>query len=453
MYHLPITKSLSFVREAVESLKEHLSICQQANMILVLTSMLLMQTLCLSTMSLAWLGKRSINALSHFFNYSGIDTQYLMTKAIAFGKKAMSLVDMHGRLVIDDTMQHHSRGCRCIDGVYWLFDHVIGAHCNAKCVVFAYFVVNEWIRFPIGWRIYRQNGQSKWRLAVELVDQTVSCGLKIDLVLFDSWYCVSGMQKELSKRHMKWISELKSTHVAEFESEMHPKGLRLCVDKVFEYCTNLYKEVWLGLKSSYEEKPSKVLYKAQETVLYLAAFRGKYKLIKSIDQRTGKFKIFVTNELTWEAQKVLEEYSYRWLIEEFFKNAKGLYGFEKAYIRSEQGGALTFFLVSFVDLLVSIRLWKSVQGGSKTGLITVSAVVASAVEENVRNLLSLTEDPVKFEEVMRGWLRIFESKKCQKRRERKKLVVVEEEPTPENSLNHDSLSLCPENMPAKALSA
>jgi len=119
----------------------------------------------------------------------------------------------------------------------------------------------------------------------------------------------------------------------------------------------------------------------------MKAFKGKYRVIQSVDQRTQASKIFITNELNWEAQKVLEEYSYRWMIEEFFGNAKGLCGLEEACIRSEQGGAIELFLVSFVDLLVSVRLWESARECPKQKLPTVSAVFASAAEETCKLLL------------------------------------------------------------------
>jgi hypothetical protein len=143
-----------------------------------------------------------------------------------------------------------------------------------------------------------------------------------------------------------------------------------------------------------------------------------------VDVRKESFKIFITNELTWEARKVLEEFSYRWMIEEFFRNAKESYGLEEAYIRSEQGGALALFLVSFVGLLVSIQLFQSVRDNPQKKLPTVSAILAQAMEENLKNLFKQAGDVEHFREILKGWLKMIEHKKNKTRRLRKSLVVI-----------------------------
>ena len=66
-----------------------------------------------------------------------------------------------------------------------------------------------------------------------------------------------------------------------------------------------------------------------------------------VGSATGKTsKYLLTNELTWEANKIISVYSNRWVIEEFFRNAKQLTDMEGATIRSEQGVTLSLCLVS-----------------------------------------------------------------------------------------------------------
>ena len=209
------------------------------------------------------------------------------------------------------------------------------------------------------------------------------------------------------------------------------------MSEVFSYGKVLLKKVLLGLKSNKNKHPEKVLYETYRTIAYLSAFKGKYVIVKSIDQRTGASKFFVCNNFSWEAQKILEEYSYRWMIEEFFGNAKGLCGFEGACIRSEQGGALALFLVSFVDLLVSIQLWKGVHDNSKGELLTVSAIFAAATEENLQNLLAQANETNKFQDILETWLQILQLKKRKTRRERKILVPMTTEEVWVQSLKLD----------------
>jgi len=366
-----------------------------------------------------------------------------MSSAVRWAIALMGLTGVSIRLAIDDTLKHHSNGCRTIHSVYWLFDHVLGKCCNAKCIVFAYLIVNEHIRFPVGWRVYRQGGPSKWKLALELIDEAISYDLKISVVLFDSWFCVKGFIKGLEKRRLRFIGDLKSSNTVEYRVQEAPKNtisLKIC--QLFNYGQHLCKEVWLGLKSNEKEQPIRVLYTTYSIVTYVAALGGKYLVVKSTDQRTGKFKFLITNELSWEASKVLEEYSYRWMIEEFFGNAKGLCGLEEACIRSEQGGALALFLVSFVDLLVSIQLWKSIHKCPAGKLPTVSAIIASATEENLRHLLALIQQPEKLEEWVSVWLQVLQKKKNEMRRERRSLATIgtKNDNPPPTCLSGDDIS-------------
>ena len=418
---MPILNELSWVVEGVSGLDIKLTKPQKTNLIRLLTAMILLNTITLSTVATGWMDIISVNALSHFMTYSGLKRELFMASAVRFAIRAMNLKGIAIKLAIDDTMEHHSRFCKCIANVYNLFDHALGTYCQAKCIVFAYLVINERIRFPIGWRVYRQGGKKKWELAIELVDETLGHGFVIYVVLFDSWYCVAPFVKALVNRKLTFISEMKSNNLAEFSAEGSKRKVKILITKLFEYGKHLCEDVLLGLKSNNEEKPARTLYKTQSINAYVSALGMKLKLIKSIDVRKGCYKIFVTNELSWNTQKVLEEYSYRWLIEEFFRNAKQLFGLEGASIRSEQGGAIKLFLVSFADLLVSLQLWRSAQNNFQKGLPTVSAILARAAEENLKHLLN-TNDHDALKRIVSNWLKICHKEQYKSRRERRSLV-------------------------------
>ena len=418
---MPILTNISWVIEGVNGLDIRLTKPQKANLIRFLTALVLLNTMALSSVALGGMGVISVNALSHFMSHSGLSGELLMGSAVRFAIRVMSLKGVAVKLAIDDTMEHHSKFCKCVANVYNLFDHALGTYCQAKCIVFAYLIVNEKIRFPIGWRVYRRGGKKKWELALELIDQALAYGFNLYVILFDSWFCVNLFVKGLVKRKLTFISELKSNNVAEFCVEGRAKPIKILITKLFEYGRHLCESVGLGLKSNDEQKADRTLYETQSINAYVSAFNMKLKLIKSVDVRKGCHKIFVTNELSWSAQKVLEEYSYRWLIEEFFRNAKQLFGLEGASIRSEQGGAIKLFLVSFADLLVSLQLWKSVQNGSHKELPTVSAILAHAVEENLNCLLN-TNDPDTLKRIVSNWLKICHSEQSKVRRKRHSLA-------------------------------
>lgn len=349
-----------------------------------------------------------------------------MASAVRWAIQRMNLAGMSVRLAIDDTMKHHSRGAKKISNVYWLFDHVTQANCNASCIVFVYLVINERIRFPIGWRVYKKNGPSKWKLAIEIIDDVLKLNLRISVVLFDSWFCVNGFIKQLERRKLIFIDDMKKSNVLEYRlPHAGNSTLRLTISELLKCGKFIFKKILLGLQSHNKEQPEKILYETYTTVAYISAFKGKYLIVYSVDRRTNASKTFVCNELSWEAQKVLGEYSYRWMIEEFFGNAKGLCNLEEACIRSEQGGALALFLVSYVDLLVSIELWKGVHDNSENRLPTVSAIFAAGSEENLRSFLAGMESENNLEKVIEFWLLSLKKVKKQDRRVRKSLVTMD----------------------------
>ncbi len=450
---LPIVRSISMALSAVSALDIQINKAQIKNLALIITVMIVGGTLCLSKIVAATLQVFVVNTLSHCFNYSGLDGHQLMKSAVRYAIRTLELYNIWVKLAIDDTMRHHSKFCKTIANVYWLFDHVINSSCNAKCIVFIYLIVNDTIRFPIGWRVFKKspvkgqepkeknakdlNGKKKWELALELVEDAVAHGLRIEVVLFDSWYCVNGMVQGLKKHHLNWISEVKSSQIAEFwvkDDNRKTRKISMSIAKLFETVNCICKKIELGLKFPGQDI-SRILYTTSEFAVHIKAFNGTYKLVRSIDTRSGTCKIFITNELNWEAQKILTEYSSRWLIEEFFKNAKGFYGLEKACIRSEQGGALALFLVSFVDLLLSIEIWKSVRDNPGKGQPTVSAIIAKAQEENLRNLIPLLEDSTQRQVIIDALLKQLQSKQKKIRKPRKALIPVSPPPP---QTDHDS---------------
>jgi len=158
---MPIVSSISFVLTSLNCLDVRINKSQIKNLALILTAMILAGSLCLSKIVSICLPAGVVNTLSHCFNYAGLDGYQLMNSAMRYAIQTLSLQGIRIKIAIDDTMRHHSKFCTTIHGVYWLFDHVIGTCCNAKCIVFSYLVVNESIRFPIGLRVFEQVKEKK----------------------------------------------------------------------------------------------------------------------------------------------------------------------------------------------------------------------------------------------------------------------------------------------------
>ena len=51
----------------------------------------------------------------------------------------------------------------------------------------------------------------------------------------------------------------------------------------------------------------------------LNSIAGKHRIVQSIDPAKQTTKYLLTDQLTWEATKIISVYSHRWVIEEFFR--------------------------------------------------------------------------------------------------------------------------------------
>ena len=110
-------------------------------------------------------------------------------------------------------------------------------------------------------------------------------------------------------------------------------------------------------------KKEKVLYHTKIATVRLNSIPGKHRVVESKDPIKQTTKYLLTNELTWESAKIIVTYSNRWVIEEFFRNAKQLTDMEGATIRSEQGVTTALCLVSWIDSLLHFENYKQGTAG------------------------------------------------------------------------------------------
>ncbi|MDY0222502.1 MAG: hypothetical protein RBR67_15325 [Desulfobacterium sp.] len=138
----------------------------------------------------------------------------------------------------------------------------------------------------------------------------------------------------------------------------------------------------------------------------------KHRIVESIDPVKQTTKYLFTNELNWEASKIISAYSNRWVIEEFFWNAKQLTDMEGASIRSEQGVTLTLCLVSWIDSLLHLENYKqSTAGKLPKEPLTVPSIVRRAQYKNLEVFIDQVTEDVG---VLIKWLK-FESKNLDKK--------------------------------------
>ncbi len=151
---------------------------------------------------------------------------------------------------------------------------------------------------------------------------------------------------------------------------------------------------------------------------------GKHRIVESVDPIKETTKYLLTNELTREATKIISAYSYRWVIEEFFRNAKQLTDMEGATIRSEQGVTLALYLVSWIDSLLHYENYKRSTAGKLTKeSLTIPSIVRRLQYENLVAVLDRVQDE---EEFVTKWLEVTRENINRNRKINSELILMEE---------------------------
>jgi hypothetical protein len=440
---LPCAKPLAFIVAGLSFLKPGLTNIQFDNMTLVATALVLGSGFNLSRISRMWLGDKVVSTLSYFLSDAKF---YVPELQLLYAKRIQQVYDIkEGYFLIDDTMKHHSKFCKWIHGVFVLYDHAVGTNLKATCIVFLYYSDGSLIKFPIAFRIYYQETskmpwqrrkkrqyKTKYDLATQMLQWALQVGFAKSVVLADSWFCMGPFIKDLKRLGLSYIIEVKSSYtvrVASKESKLTPKG-RLAkkqYDQVVlpEFFNSLCSVVKYGFAADKKTgKVQKVLYHTKIKTLRMNSIVGKHRVVESIDPTKQTTKYLLTDQLTWEAGKILTTYNNRWVIEEFFRNAKQLTDMEGVTIRSEQGVATALCLVSWIDFLLHFENYEqSTAGKLPKESLTIPSIVRRAQYENLQAVI----ERVKREEgFLQKWLAVEEKNIFRQRKKNKELVLLDE---------------------------
>jgi hypothetical protein len=282
-----------------------------------------------------WLKEKSVSALSEFLSDAKLSTyemqQLYLLRTLHLYKTQI------GYFIIDDTMLHNSKFCKWIHGVSILFDHAFGTNLKARCIVFLYFNDGNGIKFFIDFRIfYKKDSNMPWHrkgkyvhkkkyeLAIDMIESAINKGFPACTVLADSWYGIDPFVKELKRLKLSYILEIGTKNKVKVDCEKPKltKTGRLAknqseLKKFKDFFKTILSYQACGLAADEETgKKEKVLYHTKISTVRLNAIPGKHRLVESVDPIKETTKYLLTNELTWEATKIISVYNHRWVIEE-----------------------------------------------------------------------------------------------------------------------------------------
>ncbi len=448
---IPCAGQLSFLISGLSFLQPALSTAQLNNFILIGTALILGAKFNLSEINRMWLKEKSVSALSEFLSDAKFSTYEM--QQLYFMRLFEIYKIKRGYFLIDDTIKHHSKFCQCIHGVSVIFDHAVGTNLKATCIVFLYWTDGNGQKFFLDFRIFykkrKEDGKkeswykkiinrnrkkyrhrNKYDLALEMIKEAIDNGFPGRFVLADAWYGIEPFVKGLKKLRISYVLELTTKNKVRVKfkkpkltrtGKLAKKQYELKTLKDFFITINM-REV-LGFRADKETgKLENALYQTKTVNVRLNAMPGKHRVIESVDPALGTTKYLLTNELNWEAVKIISAYSNRWVIEEFFRNAKQLLDMEGATIRSEQGIATALYLVSWIDALLHYENYTQGTAGKLTkDSLTIPSIIRQLQYKNLVAVLERVENEEGF---VQRWLEVAREGINRKRRKRYELVTL-----------------------------
>lgn len=440
---IPCAKQVPFVAAGLSFLQPALTNIQFHNLILIASALVLGSRFCLTQISRMWLKEKCVSTLSYFMSDAKFST-YEMECLYALRVRQVYKIEA-GYYLIDDTMKHHTKLCKWIHGVCILFDHVFNTNLKAICIVVLYCTDGELIKFPITFRIYYQDSnklpwigrkkfvcKKKYELAIEMLEWAIKMGFPKGIVMADSWFAVGPFIKELKRLEFGYVLETRDNYNVRTpcrKPKLTPKG-RLAknqydLEKLPKFFQSILDMAKCGFSRDIERgKEAKVLYHVKIATVRLNSIPGKHRIIQSVDPTNQTTKYLLTDQLTWEATKIISVYTHRWVIEEFFRNAKQLTDMEGATIRSEQGVTLALCLVSWIDFLLHFENYK--QGTAEKlskGSVTIPSIIRRAQYENMKAFMERAKND---EDFVNKWFEVEKESIYRKRKEHKELIELYE---------------------------
>jgi len=440
---IPCAERIPFVLSGLSFLQAELTDIQFQNITLIATALILGAKFNLTEISRMWLKEKCISTLSYFMSdakFSTAEMQHLYILRVLHSYKIRK-----GCFLIDDTMEHHTRFCKWIYGVFYLFDHSIGTNLRAVCVVFLYYNDNDEIKFPIDFRIFCKEEvdmpwqrsrhfehKTKYALAIEMIEKALASGFPKCTVLADSWFGIAPFIKELKRLNLSYVLEIRSSaKIRQYckTPKLTPTGrpAKKQYDNIPlpQFFDSVPSHVICGFAADKEiNKKEKILYRAKVATAGLNAVSGKHRIVQSIHDKKHTVKYLITNELTWEAAKILSSYHQRWAIEEFFKNAKQLTDMEGATVRSEQGVTLSLCLITWIDFLLHFENYSQrIVGKLTKDSLTIPSIVRQAQYDNAKAFFDKVQND---EEYVKKWLEVEKANIERSRKKQKKLIEIDQ---------------------------
>lgn len=397
---------------------------------LVLTGILLTNSINWSAFSRQSLNTYSFKAISWMFRNSKIDFNKLLIMSIVQIISTYGLKE--GVLVIDDTENERSKNAKAIFGLGKVKDKRSGGYFKGQNIVFL-VLVTEKVTLPVGFKFYQNDPKwiawkkedkrlrkkgvakkyrpkevdrdytqypTKQSLGIELINEFKEVqtahfpNFKVKGILADCFYGTKQWTTELNDTYdnIQLISQLKKNQ------KIIIKGKEVSLVDYFKRRTLIKKQVVIRGGKKVNIYYSSVIAKVKA--------HGKKRLIIAYKYEGEKeLRYLFATEMTWTVQTIIQVYSLRWLVEVFIQDWKLYEGWANLTKHIGEEGANSSLRLSLLfDHCLLLHPKQKALIENKLPIATVGSLRNFAQQEHTLNLFSKIIELPNPKQILLQWI-------------------------------------------------
>jgi SRSO17 transposase len=248
-------------------------------------------------------------------------------------------------LIIDDTLVE--RNGKTVQEAQSHFDHNSNGYINGH-QFFTALLWTPFLQMPIFPRLYSKNTDSKIEMAQSLIDKLESSSIKINTVLFDSWYSDHELIKKCIKTKARVICAVKSNRNIKIGKSNKWKSLSFVSDRIH---SQLLEECKLNDKT----------YSVWSRTVTLNHLLSVRMIISEQKDETDELKgkvILVSTNIKDSPREIICAYKHRWKIETYHRDIKQNLGFATVFFTRREGIIRHAILASITYAVLSLFMFR-----------------------------------------------------------------------------------------------
>jgi len=290
-------------------------------------------------------------------------------------------------LIIDDTLVE--RNGDTVQEAQYHYDHNTGKQIKGH-QFFTALLWTPFLQLPIFPELYSKETDSKIEMAQSLIDRLELARIKINTVLFDSWYSEQELIKKCIRIKARVVCSIKTNRKVKLHKKRKWRKLSFISERIRSQ--KLDKQIIEN--KTYETYSSVVTLNHLSSVKLIIS-----EQMNKDDELAGKAHLISTN-IEDSAEEIIRTYKYRWKIEVYHRDIKQNLGFATVFFARREGIVRHSILASITYAVLSLFMYR------KNISMTIGECCAYLKEKStislVREIVFIESKPKrleKFEEV------------------------------------------------------